>query len=277
MTADHDNLLTGKNATGTILVIDDEDILRQTLGRVLRRVGFQVTTAGDGHEALRLLNEAVYDLVFLDIRLPGMDGLQILKEIRQRNARQPVILLTAYGSLQTALEALRLGATDYLLKPVDPEVLVARTRVLLEELAVERRRKEVQEQIARLQDDLRTLEAGPAPTPSGYPTTPPEERFLKRGGLILDLQARRATWRDSVITLPPATFDYLAALARHTPDIVSYQAIVIEAQGYQADPNEARELAKWHVHTIRQALEADPARPRHLINVRGEGYRLLID
>ena len=120
-----------------------------------------------GNEALRLVNAGYenaspYDVVYLDIRLPGMDGLQVLKEIRQRNAHLPVILLTAYGSLTTALEALRLGATDYLIKPLDPEVLVARTRVLLEEQALERRRREVREQIAALQEELRMPGCRPA-------------------------------------------------------------------------------------------------------------------
>jgi DNA-binding response OmpR family regulator len=266
------------SATGNILVIDDEEILRHTLTRVLRRANYAVASAADGHEALRLLAEAPYDLVFLDIRLPGMDGLEILKEIRKRDTQLPVILLTAYGSLQTALQALRLGATDYLLKPIDPEVLLARTRVILEEQVLARRRREIQEKIASLQDELRQLEAGlPADGQAVDITTLPEERFIKRGSFILDLQARRATCRDRVVQLPPAAFDYLVVLTRHTPDIVTYQTLVAEAQGYQADPNEARELAKWHVHALRQAIEGDSAQPRHLINVRGVGYRLVVD
>lgn len=269
-----------------ILVIDDEESLRHTLGRVLRQAGYEVTTAGEGREALRLVydgyeNAVPFDVVYLDIRLPGMDGLQILKEIRQRDAQLPVILLTAYGSLKTAVEALRLGATDYLLKPLDPEVLVARTRVLLDEQAVERHRRELREQIAGLQEELHALEAGRLPDtqPASGPVTgfSPEERFFKRGPLILDLQARRAIYRDVVLTLPPAAFDYLVVLARHAPEIIQYQMLVTEAQGYRADMREARELSKWHVHAIRQALEVDPANPRILLNVRGAGYRLVID
>lgn len=277
---------------GHILVIDDEESLRRTIGRVLKQAGYDVTTAGDGREALRLLFEGFeaaspFDVVFLDIRLPGMDGLQILKELRQRDTQLPVILLTAYGSLKTAVEALRLGATDYLLKPLDPEVLVARTRMLLEEQAVERRRRELREQIAALQDELHNLETGHAAgaSESGTAETSfsltagfsPEERFLKRGTLILDLQARRATFRDAVLTLPPAAFDYLVVLARHSPDVLPYQTLVMEAQGYQADAREARELSKYHVHAIRQALELDPANPQVLLNVRGTGYRLVVD
>jgi DNA-binding response OmpR family regulator len=267
---------------GNILVIDDEESLRHTLGRVLRQAGYEVTTAGEGPEALRLVNAGYenaspYDVVYLDIRLPGMDGLQVLKEIRQRNAHMPVILLTAFGSLTTALEALRLGATDYLIKPIDPEVLVARTRVLLEEQALERRRREVREQIAALQDELRVLDAGRQPAASSGPLPAPEERFLKRGRLILDLQARRATFREAVLTLPPAAFDYLVVLARRAPEVIPYQTLVTEAQGYRADVMEARELSKWHIHAIRQTLESDPTQPQYLLNVRGTGYRLVVD
>jgi DNA-binding response OmpR family regulator len=267
---------------GNILVIDDEEGLRHTLGRVLRQAGYEVTTAGEGNEALRLVNSGYenaspFDVVYLDIRLPGMDGLQVLKEIRQRDAHLPVILLTAFGSLSTALEALRLGATDYLLKPIDPEVLVARTRVLLDEQALEKRRREMREQIEALQAELRVLEAGRQPQAQPDSLPAPEDRFLKRGPLILDLQARRATFREAVLALPPAAFDYLVVLARHAPGIIPYQTLVNEAQGYHADVLEARELSKYHVHAIRQALEANPARPQVVLNVRGTGYRLVVD
>ncbi len=267
---------------GNILVIDDEESLRHTLGRILRQAGYEVTTAGEGTEALRLVNDGYenalpYDVVYLDIRLPGMDGLQVLKELRQRDAHLPVILLTAYGSLKTALEALRLGATDYLLKPLDPEVLVARTRVLLEEQALERRRREVREQIAALQEELHSLDVGRQNVMAPVSLHAPEDRFFKRGPMILDLQARRATFRETVLALPPAAFDYLVVLVRHAPGVVGYQMLVTEAQGYRADLQEARELSKWHIHAIRQALEADPARPQHLLNVRGTGYRLVVD
>lgn len=267
------------SGVGRILVIDDEELLRHTLVRVLRRAGYDVVMAGEGHEALRLLAENGFDLVYLDIRLPGMDGLQILKGIRENEGKMPVVLLTAYGSLQTALEALRLGATDYLLKPVDPEVLVARTRTILAELAVERRKRELREQIAALQQELHQLE-GPGEGDESLATDvipAPEERFLKRGALILDLQARRATFKDRVLTMPPAAFDYLLVLARHSPDVISYQALVSEAQGYRADLVEARELAKWHIHALRQALEESTAQPGYLLNVRGAGYRLVLD
>ncbi len=263
---------------GKILIIDDEANLRDTLGRILQRAGYGFQAAADGSQALDLVHQQVFNLAFLDLHLPGMDGIQILKEIRRVQPRLPVIMLTGFGTLQSAVEALRLGAIDYLLKPFDPEVLVARTRVILEEQAIELRKQELRTQIASLQAELRNLEQGaPSQPPAGQPVPEPQNRFYKAGRLVLDLQAKRATFGDRVLSLPPATFDYLIVLARHSPEVVSYHTLVTEAQNYQVDGGEARELAKWHMHVLRQALEIDPQNPRFLLNVRGTGYRLLAD
>jgi two-component system, OmpR family, response regulator RegX3 len=111
-------------------------------------------------------------------------------------------------------------------------------------------------------------------TPKQVPAS--DERFVRRGGLTLDLHTRRATMNERVISLPPTSFDYLLALARHAPNVVDYQTLVSEAQGYATDTREAQELTKWHIHHIRQALEPDSRNPVHVINVRGAGYRLVI-
>lgn len=264
-----------------VLVVEDEDSLRHTLTRILKRAGIEVCSVGSGREAIIQLGSTAFDLVYLDLRLPDIDGLQVLREIRQHTPQIPVVLFTGHGSLQSALEALRLGATDYLLKPVDPEVLLARTRVFLAEQSIERRKREIRQQIEALQTELRDLEArtkgADLPIASPSPSSLSEERFLKRGTLILDLQAQRATLGDRVILLPPSTFEYLVTLARHAPGIVDYQTLVTESQGYQVDLREGRELAKWHVHLIRQAIEPDPKHPIYLHNVRGSGYRLVLN
>jgi DNA-binding response OmpR family regulator len=268
-------------AIGRVLIIDDEAGLRNTLARILQSAGCESRAAENGRQAFSWLEEETFDLVYLDIHMPEMDGVQILKEIRQRQPKLPVILLTGYGTLQSAVEAIRLGAADYLLKPFDPEVLVARTRVILQEQDVERRKAELRAQIAALQAELHALEWGsPSPIPaslSSLSLPEAQDRFLKRGRLILDLQAQRATFGEAVLNLPPAAFDYLVVLAKHSPDVVSYQKLVTESQKYQVEANEARELAKWHVHVLRQAMEADPQNPRYVINVRGQGYRLLVN
>jgi DNA-binding response OmpR family regulator len=261
--------------SGRVLVIEDETGLRQTLTRILRQAGCEVTAAGTGPEALQRLAASAYDLAYLDIHLPEMDGLQVLKEVHQLYPQMPVVLFTAYASLETAIEAMRLGATDYLIKPLNPEVLLSRTEAILKKQSVERRRREIQAQVGELQEELRKLEE--ALLPSAAASVPASDRFLKRGQLIVDLQARRATFGERDLTLPPAAFDYLVVLTRHAPDVVDYQTLVTEAQGYQTDRREAQELAKWHIHELRDSLELDPGDPRHVLNVRGIGYRLVAD
>jgi len=260
-----------------VMIIDDEESLRSTLTRILRTAGVNPIAVGDGRQAINLLNDE-YSLVFLDIHLPHIDGIETLRGIRHKFPKLPVIMLTGHGSLQSAVDSLRLGATDYLLKPIDPEVLVARTRVVLSEQAKERRKEYLRHQIKLFQSELQELEKPESSDVRiSQPVPSPQERFLKRSYLILDLQTRRATFRDRVLELPPASFDYLVVLAQKSPDVVDYRTLVIEAQQYQVSLDEARELAKWHVHVLRTALEADLQAPCHLINVRGKGYRLIID
>lgn len=258
-----------------VLIVDDEANLRQTLARILHQMGCEVTTAADGAETLQHLESAPYDLVYLDIRLPGMDGLQVLRQIHDHFPQLAVVLLTAYASVKSAAEAVRLGATDYLIKPITPEALIARTRTILADQAVQHRRREIQEQIDALQAELKALDQSPEVTPAFI--TPADDRFLKRGALILDLHTRRATYVDRVLTLPPTAFDYLVVLARHAPNVVSYQTLVVEAQGYQTDLRQAQELTKWHIHMLREALERESAGSCHLLTVRGNGYRLVVD
>jgi DNA-binding response OmpR family regulator len=155
-----------------------------------------------------------------------------------------------------------------------------RTQAILVSKQKERRKREIQKQIEALQAELKSLqgegqgEEKAKSTPQQLPAS--DDRFVKRGGLTLDLHTRRVTLNTRVINLPPTSFDYLLVLARHAPNIVSFQTMVSEAQGYETDTREAQELTKWHIHHIRQALEPDARNPVHVINVRGTGYRLVI-
>ena len=107
----------------TILVIDDENNMRWVLDRALRKAGYEVVTASRGEEGLRLFSRHAVNLVLLDLKMPGLDGLSVLRELRQRNSQVPILLLTAYATIPTAVEALKLGATDYVRKPFDLEEL----------------------------------------------------------------------------------------------------------------------------------------------------------
>jgi DNA-binding response OmpR family regulator len=263
---------------GNVLIIDDEVGLRNTLSRILQKIGCSAIGAQNGFEALSLLSNTSFDLVYLDLWLPDMDGLQILAEIRKIDAKMPVILLTAHGSMDSAMKAIRLGATDYLIKPVNPDQLISLTKSILKSQEIEKRRKEIQAQMALLQEELRAL-AGESTQYSQPSQSPPlfDKRFIMRGLLNIDTQARRITYGGRDVDLPPATFDYFLVLARHAPEVVAYQALVSEAQGYHTSIPEARELSRWHVHVIRQAFEVDPSSPRLVLNIRGQGYRLLLD
>jgi DNA-binding response OmpR family regulator len=263
---------------GHILIIDDEASLRQTLARILQRAGFEVTTAANGKDGLALVHEHPFDLLYLDIRMPDISGLELLKNIHTKFPELPVILFTAQPDLNSAVEALRRGATDYLLKPLKPQTVIDRTQSILANKQKERRKRELQRQIDMLQAEVMALEntASTHSDPEAQQKGSSDDRFIKRGMLTLDLHTRRVTMNERVINLPPTSFDYLLVLARHTPNIVDYQTLVSEAQGYEADMREAQELTKWHIHHIRQAIEPDKRKPVHVINVRGAGYRLVL-
>lgn len=262
--------------SGHILIIDDEASLRQTLARILQRVGFEVTTTASGQEGITLLSQHAFDLVYLDLRMPEMNGLDVLQQIHARYPDLPVILFTAQPDLHSAVEALRRGATDYLLKPLKPQAVIDRTQAILINNQKERRKREIQRQIEALQAELNALENESAPQ-SAQQTTSFDDRFLKRGMLTMDTHTRRVTIHDQVISLSPTSFDYLLVLARHSPNTVDYQTLVTEAQGYETDAREAQELTKWHVHNIRQTLETDSNHPVRIVTIRGAGYRLVID
>ena len=263
------------NISGHILIIDDEPALRKTLARVLQQAGFEVTTAENGEQGLSFLANAPFDLAYMDLRMPGLSGLDVLNVIHARYPTLPVILFTAQPDLSSAVEALRRGATDYLLKPLKPEIIIERARSILLSRQKEKRRREIMAQIESLQSELKNLESGESV--EIVQAGPNNDRYFKCGSLAFDLHARRLSIGERTINLPPTSFDYLLVLARHSPNAVDYQTLVAEAQGYTADAREAQELTKWHVHQLRQAIEKDARAPEYLINVRGMGYRLWAD
>jgi DNA-binding response OmpR family regulator len=264
------------NPTGHILIIDDEASLRQTLARILQRDGYEVTSVASGSEGLSLVTQHSFDLVYLDIRMPDMNGLDVLKTIHAQLPELAVILFTAQPDLHTAVEALRRGAIDYLMKPLKPETVLARTRTILSEQQKKKRRREILRQMDELQGELDALNGTEAPPRESH-TEPIFERFIKHGILTLDLHTRRVMVSEQAVSLAPTSFDYLLVLVRHSPNVVDYQTLVAESQGYQADAREAQELTKWHIHNIRQAIESDVHNPIHVINIRGTGYRLVTE
>ncbi len=269
------------SAVHTILVIDDEPHLRRSLAMILQRAGYQVTMAASAREARQCLQAGPYDLVFLDLKMPEVDGLTLLGEIREQRTDMPVLILTAHATLESAMEAVRQGARDYLLKPIEPDAILARVHEVLDEQQRPRRRREIASQLNELLGELHRLEgpnvAPPSEAASPAAAAPSAEsaRYLQRGKLTLDLHTRRILVRDEQILLPPSTFDYLVTLMRHSPNAVSYETLVEESQGYRVSRAEAREMARGRMHELRKALELDMRHPEYVITVRDVGYRLV--
>jgi len=262
----------------SILIVDDEDRLRLSLSLILQRENYHVKTAANAEEALDCLKLHEYDLMFLDLSLPGMSGIDLLVEVHRQAPHMPVLILTAHAALESAIQAVRLGARDYLIKPVEPVLILTRVAEILAEGGQPARKKEIVSQLQALPAELQTME-GEEMTPTNalvaLPSVDPA-RFLKKGVFELDLHARHAVLDGKYIPVTGIYFDYLGTLLRYAPKAVACKTLVKESQGYDVAIAEARDLARWRIHELRKVIEADPRRPQYILTVRGTGYRLAI-
>jgi DNA-binding response OmpR family regulator len=268
--------------TARVLVVDDEQPVRVTLKEVLSREGYKVLTASSGQEALQVMGDMAVDLVMVDLKMEGMDGLTLIEEIKQRWPTMVLIILTGYGTLESALKALRHGAHDYLLKPSGPEDIKRSVKEGLEKRWREARRKDL---LAQIEAGVRALTAeglsmGAAKEPEvprdaapGWPESPP---LLKVGPLVIDLQKHMATLHGRPLKLTPVEFGTLTHLAREAGHVVTCSTLVKEVQGYDCYEQEARTIMKTHIRHLRQKLESDPSNPKYILNVRGVGYMLVV-
>lgn len=262
----------------SILIVDDEEYLRLSLSLILQKERYRVATAANAAEALERLKSQEYELMFLDLSLPGMSGIDLLIEIHRRFPHMAVLILTAHAALDSAIQAVRLGARDYLIKPVEPELIVARVAEILAEREQPVRKKEIVDQIQALLAELQKIEGDemtPTSALAALPTADPA-RFLKKGSFDLDLHARHAMLNGRYVPVNGISFDYLCTLLRHAPKTVAYKTLVKESQGYEVANAEARDLARWRIHELRKLIEADPQRPEYILTVRGTGYRLAV-
>lgn len=276
-----------------VLVVDDEQNIRLTLSALLSRAGYVVTAAATGEEAVALFDRQRFDLMLVDLQMPGINGIQVVEALRQRNLDTMVIILTGHGSLETAIEGLHLGIFDYMLKTSDPEQILDRVAAGLAERAKRQRQSALLSAISAAAQALTSdgpvpealneliSTANPTgaatPTPAPTPQTPNNERLLTIGQLQLDTWHQTATLGGRSLNLTPTEFRLLLCLAEHAGQMLSYTQLVRCAQGYEASDMEAGELIKPHIHHLRQKIEPDPSTPRYLLNVRGKGYILQID
>jgi DNA-binding response OmpR family regulator len=247
------------------LVVDDEPVLRSFLVRVLEQEGYAAQAAHNGREALHWLEQSPFDVLLTDIKMDQLDGVQLLAEVRARYPDMAVILLTGHATVQSAVDALRLGAHDYLLKPAKNEDILAAVASGLEARARQRRTARL-EQVAG--EMLRVMQDDPD-------TNPRDRSVILCGPLQIDPEAYRATLNDDPLNLTPTEFRLLAAFAREPGTAIDYVQLVQLACGYTCTRQEAREIIGTHVLNLRKKLDVAPKHSLYVESVRGVGYRLI--
>ncbi|HLF28636.1 MAG TPA: response regulator transcription factor [Anaerolineae bacterium] len=263
----------------TILLVEDDDDLRTLLQSALTREEYDITVASSGEEALRKMSILSFDLVITDIRLPGIDGVQLVRDIRRRWPDIVVLVLTAYPSLDSAVACLRAGVHDYLFKPCPvTEIRRSLREGLAKRQGFTKRFELLQALEQQLTLGLRALR-GEMPASSSVLDSIGDGmttigRFVRTGSLIIDRERHEAILGETPLELTPTEFEILAYLAERAPAVVTPIELARRAMGYEADEQEARELVKWHIHHLRQKIEADATRPILLKNVRGVGYKI---
>ena len=230
--------MPGTHTRGDILVVDDEPTIGDVVARYLERAGYATRVAGDGDKALALHNERAADLIVLDLMLPGVDGLEVMRRIRKDRKRRPaIILLTAKGEETDRIVGLRLGADDYVVKPFSPAELVARVDAVLRRVDPE----------------------------------PESEPPLEFGSLRIEPLARRVLVDGEECALTVREYELLLFLARHPGQAFSRHALMDRVWGYSFYTDTS--TVTVHIRRLRGKVERDPAHPRFIETVFGIGYR----
>lgn len=222
-----------------ILVVDDEPQTLRYVSANLKARGYDVLTAADGTEALKLSGEHIIDLIFLDLMMPGPDGYEVIKRIRQ-DSEIPIIVLSAKGQERDKVRALDLGADDYLTKPFGVEELLARARATLRR--------------------------------SSATGTGPLHPFVA-GELTIDFSARRTTRAGNEIRLTPTEYGLLSHLARNAGKVLTHRALLQAVWG--PEYGDEHDYLWAYVRRLRRKLEDDPDRPRYILTEPGVGYRMV--
>jgi DNA-binding response OmpR family regulator len=223
---------------GSVLVVDDEATIAEVVSRYLERAGYDVCVARDGKSALAQAAERRPDLVVLDLMLPGIDGLEVMRRLRElERDRMAILLLTAKGEETDRVSGLRLGADDYVVKPFSPAELVARVDAILRRVD----------------------------------TSPEQQPALHFGELMIDPSARRVQLAGEDVALTQRELDLLLFLARHPGQAFTRQQLMDQVWQYSFYTDTS--TVTVHVRRLRAKIEADPERPRFLETIWGVGYR----
>jgi DNA-binding response OmpR family regulator len=223
-----------------ILLVDDDTLMRRSLTFALERAGYRTSSAANAEDALQIARRELPDLVILDINLPGMDGLKALEHFKKQ-ANIPVIFLTARRRELDEIVGLELGADDYITKPVNLDVLLARSKAIL-------RRMELKE-------------------PSSMPDLP-----LAIGDLFLDPTAHRVTVAGQQVELTPREFELLHTFVLNPGRVISNEELLSTIWG--AEFSGQPQVVYVHVRGLRKKIETDPNNPQRILTIHGVGYKL---
>ncbi|RMF80618.1 MAG: DNA-binding response regulator [Chloroflexi bacterium] len=272
------------NETPHILVVDDEGAIRYSVGKTLQRAGYNVSEAASGEEALELMQKQNFDVVLTDIRMPGISGVDLLRQIKDASPDAIVILMTGYASLNTAVESLRLGAHDYLIKPSSSQDIKNSVEQGIERSRNLKRRRLLLDAIRNNVYELSRTNDIPAPIydyterASGQSiednVVEPINNNMTLGPLTIYPGRYQIAVGDRPIDLTPTEFDLLLYLAAHRGRVVSCHELVREVRGYSVEESEAREVIRPHVSNLRRKLKQAGQDVDLIVNVRGIGYRL---
>jgi DNA-binding response OmpR family regulator len=221
----------------TILVIDDDESLRDTIGVLLEQEGFRAVLAGDGKSGLDQALKLKPALVLVDLRLPGLNGQEVCKQLRASGHKTPIIVLSAIGDEIDKVLLLELGADDYVVKPFGTRELLARIRALLRR------------------------------------TGPEAHRVLTFSDTEVDLERRVVVRRGEEVKFTPAEYNLLTFFLQNPDRALTRDLILNSVWGYESFPN--TRTVDAHVVRLRQKLEPDPNTPRHFLTVHGVGYRFI--
>jgi two-component system response regulator ResD len=225
------------DSRGSVLVVDDEPTIREVVSRYLERAGYDTRVAGDGPSALQAVAERPPDLIVLDLMLPGIDGLEVMRRVREGRQRGAVILLTAKGDENDRIVGLRLGADDYVVKPFSPGELVARVDAVLRRVD----------------------------------TVAEDEPPLRFGDLVMEPSAHRVEVAGEEVQLTIREYELLNFLARHPGRAFTRDELMNSVWQYAFYTDTS--TVTVHIRRLRAKIERDPSAPRWIETVWGVGYR----
>ncbi len=258
-----------------ILIVDDERTTRLSLSEIFSLRGANTSTAADGAEALTQIKQTAFDLIILDVKMPGVSGLQVLEYVQEHAPGTVCILLTAHATIDSAIRALRQGAFDYVLKPAQPKAIIEVAERGLTKRQEFLRRKNL---VDLMEQTVEAFKAG-SPTQPVVPPVPATATSaggsqLSAGNITADLHRREAKLDDRLLDLTPTEFDTLVYFIRNAERVVSCRDLVKAVHGYDTTENAARPIMRVHIHRLRQKIEVNAASPERLLTIRSAGYML---